>query len=142
VATRRLYAVEELKSNSIFFLLSHLVAVHLPELGIIQRLKYILDQITLSSSFQILAADPYFGCIFSTPQCQALRLVLTIRARHHLDVFNFPLSQKFFRLLTHDQTRRPRISARRRLPNGTSEQLTHSGDIEWYELSVLPLTFG
>ena len=24
------------------------------------------------------------------------------------------------------------ISARRRLPNGTSEQLTHSGDIEWY----------
>jgi integrase len=25
------------------------------------------------------------------------------------------------------------ISARRRLPNGTSEQLTHSGDIEWYE---------
>jgi hypothetical protein len=25
------------------------------------------------------------------------------------------------------------ISARRRLPNGTSEQLTHSGDIEWYD---------
>jgi hypothetical protein len=65
-ATRRLYAVEELKSNSIFFLLSHLVAVHLPELGIIQRLKHILDQIPLSSSFQILAADPCFGCIFST----------------------------------------------------------------------------
>ena len=29
---------------------------------------------------------------------------------------------------------RPRfgISARRRLPNGASEQLTRSGDIEWY----------
>ena len=25
------------------------------------------------------------------------------------------------------------ISARRRLPNGNSEQLTHSGDIEWYD---------
>ena len=25
------------------------------------------------------------------------------------------------------------ISARRRLPNGTSKQLTHSGDIEWYD---------
>ena len=25
------------------------------------------------------------------------------------------------------------ISARRKLPNGTSEQLTHSGDIEWYD---------
>jgi hypothetical protein len=25
------------------------------------------------------------------------------------------------------------ISARRRLPNGTSEQLTRSGDIEWYD---------
>jgi hypothetical protein len=25
------------------------------------------------------------------------------------------------------------ISARRRLPNGSSEQLTHSGDIEWYD---------
>jgi hypothetical protein len=25
------------------------------------------------------------------------------------------------------------ISARRRLPNGTGEQLTHSGDIEWYD---------
>ena len=25
------------------------------------------------------------------------------------------------------------ISARRGLPNGSSEQLTHSGDIEWYE---------
>ena len=25
------------------------------------------------------------------------------------------------------------ISARRGLPNGTSEQLTHSGDIEWYD---------
>jgi hypothetical protein len=25
------------------------------------------------------------------------------------------------------------ISARRRLPNGTSQQLTHSGDIEWYD---------
>ena len=41
MATRRLYAVEELKSNSIFFLLSHLVAVHLPELGSIQRLKHV-----------------------------------------------------------------------------------------------------
>jgi hypothetical protein len=29
--------------------------------------------------------------------------------------------------------RRFGISARRRLPNGTSEQLTHSGDIEWYD---------
>jgi hypothetical protein len=25
------------------------------------------------------------------------------------------------------------ISARRRLPNGAGEQLTHSGDIEWYD---------
>ena len=25
------------------------------------------------------------------------------------------------------------ISARRGLPNGNSEQLTHSGDIEWYD---------
>ena len=25
------------------------------------------------------------------------------------------------------------ISARRGLPNGTSKQLTHSGDIEWYD---------
>jgi hypothetical protein len=25
------------------------------------------------------------------------------------------------------------ISARRRLSNGSSEQLTHSGDIEWYD---------
>jgi len=25
------------------------------------------------------------------------------------------------------------ISARRKLPNGTGEQLTHSGDIEWYD---------
>jgi hypothetical protein len=25
------------------------------------------------------------------------------------------------------------ISTRRGLPNGSSEQLTHSGDIEWYE---------
>jgi hypothetical protein len=29
--------------------------------------------------------------------------------------------------------RRFGISARRRLPNGGSEQLTHSGDIEWYD---------
>ena len=29
--------------------------------------------------------------------------------------------------------RRFGISARRRLPHGTSEQLTHSGDIEWYD---------
>jgi len=29
--------------------------------------------------------------------------------------------------------RRFGISARRRLPNGNSEQLTHSGDIEWYD---------
>jgi hypothetical protein len=26
------------------------------------------------------------------------------------------------------------ISARRQLPNATSEQLTHSGDIEWYDM--------
>ena len=29
--------------------------------------------------------------------------------------------------------RRFGISARRKLPNGGSEQLTHSGDIEWYD---------
>ena len=29
--------------------------------------------------------------------------------------------------------RRFGISARRRLPNGNGEQLTHSGDIEWYD---------
>jgi len=80
-------------------LFSHLVAVHLLELGSIQRLKHIADQIPASSNFQILAADPCFGCIFSTPQRQALRLALTIRARHGLDVLNFPLSQKLFRLL-------------------------------------------
>ena len=49
---------------SIFFLLSHLVAVHPPELGIIQRLKHIADQIPLSSRLQILATDPRSGCIF------------------------------------------------------------------------------
>ena len=32
--------------------------------------------------------------------------------------------------------RRFGISARRRLPNGNSEQLTHSGDIEWYDRSA------
>jgi len=32
-------------------LVSHLVAVHLPELGSIQRLKHIADQIPLNSSF-------------------------------------------------------------------------------------------
>ena len=42
----------------------HLVAVHPPELGIIQRLKHIADEIPFSSSFQILAADPRSGCIF------------------------------------------------------------------------------
>jgi len=85
---------------------SQLVAVHLPELGSIQRLKHVADQIPLSSSFQILATDPCFGCIFSTPQCQAPRLVLTIRARHNIAVsymLKFPLSQKLFRLLAHDQ---------------------------------------
>jgi hypothetical protein len=54
-------------------LISQLVAVHLPELGSIQRLKHVADQIALSSSFQILAADPCLGCIFSTPQDQAPR---------------------------------------------------------------------
>jgi hypothetical protein len=29
--------------------------------------------------------------------------------------------------------RRFGISARRRLPNGNSEQLTRSGDVEWYD---------
>jgi hypothetical protein len=42
------------------------------------------------------------GCIFSTPQCHAPRLVLTIRTRHNIAVsymLKFPLSQKLFRLL-------------------------------------------
>ena len=45
-------------SNSIFFLVSQLIAVNLPKLGSFQRLKHIADQIPLSSSFQVLAADP------------------------------------------------------------------------------------
>ena len=91
-------------SDQVSFSVRPLVTANLPELSGIQRLKYIADQIAFYDSFQILAADPCFGCIFSTPQCQAPRLVLTIRARHHLDVFNFPLSQKLFRLLAHDQS--------------------------------------
>ena len=69
-----------LRIEIIIFLASQLVAVHLPELRVVQRLKHVADQIPLSSSFQILATDPCFGCIFSTPQCQALRLVLTMSA--------------------------------------------------------------
>lgn len=79
------------------FLISQLVAVHLPELGSIQRLKHVADQNAFSSSFQILAADPCLGCIFSTLQRQAPRLVLTNRTRHNIAVsymLIFSLSQK------------------------------------------------
>jgi hypothetical protein len=51
---------------SIFFLASQLV-LHLPELGGIQSLKHVAHQTPLNSSFQILAADPRFGCIFARP---------------------------------------------------------------------------
>jgi hypothetical protein len=67
--------------------------LHLPELGVVQRLKHIADQISLSSSFQILAADPCSGRIFSTPQCQARRLFFAMRTRHNIAVsnmLNFP----------------------------------------------------
>ena len=59
---------------------------------------------------QILAADPCFGCIFSTLQRQAPGLILTNRARDNIAVgymLKFPLSQKLFRLLAHDQSLGP-----------------------------------
>jgi hypothetical protein len=47
-------------------LVSQLVAVHVPKFSSIQRLKHIADQIPLNRSFQIVAADPRFGCLLST----------------------------------------------------------------------------
>jgi hypothetical protein len=65
VSAPPLPAVLACRRTSIF-LVSQLVAVHVPELGSIQRLKHIADQIPLDSSFQILAADPRSGCVLST----------------------------------------------------------------------------
>jgi len=76
-------------TRSIILLLSHLLAVHLSEFCVIQRLKHIADQISLSSSLQILAADPCSGCIFSTPQCQATQAMMTPDNAEAIIVFLF-----------------------------------------------------
>jgi hypothetical protein len=83
-------------SDQVSFSVRPLVTANLPELSGIQRLKHIADQIAFYDSFQILFADPCFGCMFLTLQRQALRLVLAIRTRHNLDVIKFPLTRNFF----------------------------------------------